>query len=71
MVTEISPNIGLPSRGVYRVSESDDLFGYVASAAGDEGDVDDDNAKGKILANFRVLARTNLILKRVVGSRAT
>jgi hypothetical protein len=71
VVTEISPNIGLPSRSVYGVTEKEDAFSYVASAPGDEGNGDDDNARGKILANFRVLARTNLILKRVAGSQAT
>ena len=64
VVTEVSPNLDRPPARNWRVREQSDLFSYAALAPGDEGD---DNAREKIFANFRVLARTNLVLRRGGG----
>jgi hypothetical protein len=63
MVTEVSQNIGLGSGSICRVTEEENLPGYSGLALGMKGNSWDDNAKEKILANLRVLARTNLVLK--------
>ena len=65
MVTEVSQNMGLPSERDRRAAEEKDLPGDASPALGFEGNSWDDNAKEKILANLRILARTNLLLKRV------
>jgi hypothetical protein len=63
MVTSGPPVLDVPSSRHWHSTERDDFYSWGIPAQNEETESLNPNPRERILANFRVLARTNVILR--------
>jgi len=71
MVKEVSPVLGSPSWRHWRATEEDESHSRESGSQTEESRSLHSNPRERILANFRVLARTNVILRTEPARAAT